>query len=65
MLGEQRRLAELEHTRRVLERALLRETSTVWKEWVARVEAGQEQVGGSPYEIARRLARRLMSPNGT
>ena len=65
MLAEQRRLAALEHTRRVLERAVQRQASSVWKEWVASVADGPEGADGSPYEIARRLARRLTSPDGT
>jgi LAO/AO transport system kinase len=59
MLGEQRRLAALEHTHRVLERAVQRRASSVWREWVDGLADGPEGIEGSPYEIARRLARRL------
>lgn len=59
MLVEQRRLAALQHTRRVLERAVQREAAEVWQRWVREVFAGDERVDGSPYEIARMLARRV------
>ena len=59
MLDEQRRLAALEHTRRVLERAVQRQASSVWKEWVGGEGDHADRVEGSPYEIARGLARRL------
>jgi LAO/AO transport system kinase len=59
MLDEQRRLAALEHTRRVLERSVQRQAFLVWKEWVGAEEGEPGHVGGSPYEIARLLARRL------
>ena len=65
MLAEQRRLAALEHTRRVLERAVQRQASAVWAEWLASVADSPEGADGSPYEIARRLARRLTSTAGT
>ena len=58
MLNEQRRLAAIEHTRRVLERAVQRQASAVWEEWVGG-EQSADQVEASPYEIARRLAGRL------
>lgn len=59
MLAEQRRLAELEHTRRVLERSLQREAYSVWTDWIGGGGADPDPGGGSPYEIARLLARRL------
>jgi LAO/AO transport system kinase len=59
MLQEQRRLAALEHTRRVLERAVQRQASRVWTEWLGGETGDAEPVEGSPYEIARGLARRL------
>ena len=59
MLNEQRRLAAIEHTRRVLERAVQRQASKVWKEWIGDEGQSADQVEGSPYEIARRLAGRL------
>ena len=59
MLNEQRRLAAIEHTRRVLERAVQRQAATVWKEWIGGEGQSADQVEGSPYEIARRLASRL------
>jgi LAO/AO transport system kinase len=59
MLDEQRRLAAIEHTRRVLERAVQRQAATVWTEWIGDEGQSADQVAGSPYEIARRLARRL------
>jgi putative protein kinase ArgK-like GTPase of G3E family len=61
MLEEQRRLAALQHTRRVLERTVQREAALVWKEWVAEVLSTDEHVEGSPYEIARALVRRVLS----
>ncbi|NNK49698.1 MAG: methylmalonyl Co-A mutase-associated GTPase MeaB [Gemmatimonadetes bacterium] len=55
MLGAQRQLAALEHTRRVLERAVQRQAATVWKDWIG--DGGRTGAfEGSPYEIARRLA---------
>jgi putative protein kinase ArgK-like GTPase of G3E family len=63
MLGEQRRLAAIEHTRRVLERAFQRQAATVWKNWIGDGERA-EAFAGSPYEIARRLARSLGPPPG-
>ena len=59
MLAEQRRLAALEHTRRVLERSVQRQAFLVWKEWVGAEGGEPGHIGGSPYEIARLLARRL------
>jgi len=59
MLNEQRRLAAIEHTRRVLERAVQRRAATVWREWVGGEGQNADQVEGSPYEIARRLSSRL------
>ena len=59
MLDEQRRLAALEHTRRVLERSVQRQAFLVWKEWIGAEGGDPGHVGGSPYEIARLLARRL------
>ena len=64
MLLEQRRLAVLEHTRRVLERAFQRQAASVWKEWIDGDGEGLDPVHGSPYEIARSLARRLGPPIG-
>jgi LAO/AO transport system kinase len=61
MLAEQRRLAALEHTRRVLERSVQRDAAAVWSEWVDAGPDARMPVGGSPYEIARALARRLAS----
>lgn len=58
MLNEQRRLAAIEHTRRVLERAVQRQAAAVWKDWVGG-EQSADHVEASPYEIARRLAGRL------
>jgi LAO/AO transport system kinase len=63
MLGEQRRLAVIEHTRRVLERAFQRQAATVWKNWIGDRERA-EAFAGSPYEIARRLARSVGPPPG-
>ena len=59
MLDEQRRLAALEHTRRVLERSVQRQAFLVWKEWIGAEGGEPGHVGCSPYEIARLLARRL------
>ncbi len=64
MLHEQRRLAALEHTRRVLERAVQRQASAVWEEWIDGEREGSDPVEGSPYEIARQLVRRLGPPPG-
>jgi LAO/AO transport system kinase len=59
MLDEQRRLAALEHTRRVLERSVQREAFSVWTEWLGGDGREPGHVERSPYEIARQLARRL------
>jgi LAO/AO transport system kinase len=64
MLAEQRRLAALQHTRRVLERSVRREASSVWEAWVAEALAAGSAMEGSPYEIARALVRRLVSGGG-
>jgi LAO/AO transport system kinase len=64
MLHQQRRLAALEHTRRVLERAVQRQASAVWEEWIDGDSEGLDPIQGSPYEIARALARRLKPPPG-
>jgi len=61
MLVEQRRLAVLQHARRVLERAIRREASAVWEAWAAETAAAGADAGDSPYEIARTLVRRLTS----
>jgi hypothetical protein len=62
MLAEQRRRAALEHTRRVLERALQRRAADIWETWVASGAGDPEREPGSPYEIARRLAGSSKSP---
>jgi len=65
MLNEQRRLAAIEHTRRVLERAVQRQASTVWQEWIGDEGQTADRVEASPYEIARKLAGRLRPGSGT
>jgi len=59
MLDEQRRLAALEHTRRVLERSVQRQALSAWTEWLGGEAREPGRIEGSPYEIARQLARRL------
>ena len=64
MLDEQRRLAALEHTRRVLERSVQRQALSAWTEWLAGEAREPGRIEGSPYEIARQLAGRLGPPTG-
>lgn len=59
MLAEQRRLAALEHTRRVLERSVQRRAAALWEEWVGDASFREDLAEASPYEIARALANRL------
>lgn len=61
MLAEQRRLAALQHARRVLERSVQRQAAAAWEAWVAEVLSRDEPIEGTPYEIARMLARRIRS----
>jgi LAO/AO transport system kinase len=64
-LQTRRIAAAAEHARLILERTVRRRGAEAWEQWIAEVgpDAGLSET--SPYEIARRLARRVCSGDGT